>query len=59
MRNRAKTEFDRQTASKVRAYMFCACGSWTDTDEMMQSCYLRAAEAGLVCIGGKSGKDIR
>ncbi|MHC4693338.1 MAG: RNA polymerase sigma factor [Planctomycetota bacterium] len=40
-----KMEFDllwNQTAGKVRAYMFCACGSWTDADDMVQNCYLRA-----------------
>ncbi|MHC4284787.1 MAG: RNA polymerase sigma factor [Planctomycetota bacterium] len=45
MRSRLKMEFDQiwtQTAGKVRAYMFCACGSWTDADDMMQNCYLRA-----------------
>lgn len=45
MRSRLKTEFDElwaQTAGKVRAYMFCACGSWTDADDMVQDCYLRA-----------------
>lgn len=45
MRSRLKMEFDRlwiQTAGKVRAYMFCACGSWTDADDMVQNCYLRA-----------------
>ncbi len=45
MRSRLKMEFDQlwgQTAGKVRAYMFCACGSWTDADDMVQNCYLRA-----------------
>jgi len=45
MRSRFKTEFDKlwlQTAGKVRAYMFCACGSWTDADDMLQDCFLRA-----------------
>jgi len=31
-----------QTAGKVRAYMFCACGSWADADDLLQDCYLRA-----------------
>ena len=45
MRSKFKMEFDElwaQTASKVRAYMFCACGSWPDADDMLQDCYLRA-----------------
>lgn len=45
MRSKLKTEFDQlwiQTAANVRAYMFCACGSWTDADDMVQNCYLRA-----------------
>jgi len=31
-----------QTADRVRAYMFCACGSLADTDDLVQECYLRA-----------------
>jgi RNA polymerase sigma-70 factor (ECF subfamily) len=45
MKSRFKIEFDElwlQTAGKVRAYMFCAAGSWTDADDMVQDCYLRA-----------------
>lgn len=45
MRGRFKIEFDglwTQTAANVRAYMFCASGSWTDADDMVQDCYLRA-----------------
>lgn len=45
MRSVLKMEFDQlwsQTAGKVRAYMFCACGNWTDADDMVQNCYLRA-----------------
>jgi RNA polymerase sigma-70 factor (ECF subfamily) len=45
MRSKLKTEFDQlwvQTAANVRAYMFCACGNWTDADDMVQNCYLRA-----------------
>lgn len=38
-------EFWTQTASKVRAYMFCACENWTDADDMAQDCYLRALRA--------------
>jgi len=34
-------EFWADTAGKVRAYMFCACGSWADADDLMQECYLR------------------
>jgi RNA polymerase sigma-70 factor (ECF subfamily) len=45
MRNRFKIEFDElwvRTAANVRAYMYCAAGSWTDADDMVQDCYLRA-----------------
>jgi RNA polymerase sigma-70 factor (ECF subfamily) len=45
MRSRFKIEFDElwaRTAGKVRAYMYCAAGSWTDADDMLQDCYLRA-----------------
>ncbi len=45
MRSRFKIEFDElwlQTSAKVRAYMYCAAGSWSDTDDMLQDCYLRA-----------------
>ncbi len=45
MRSRFKIEFDKlwlQTAGKVRAYMFCAAGSRSDADDMVQDCYLRA-----------------
>jgi RNA polymerase sigma-70 factor (ECF subfamily) len=45
MRSRLKTEFDgfcRQTAGKVRAYMFCACRSRADAEDLVQECYLRA-----------------
>ena len=40
-----RAEFEKfwaDTAGKVRAYMFCACASWTDTDDLVQDCYLRA-----------------
>jgi RNA polymerase sigma-70 factor (ECF subfamily) len=45
MRNKFKIEFDElwaQTSAKVRAYMYCAAGSLSDTDDMVQDCYLRA-----------------
>lgn len=45
MRSRFRNEFDElwaRTAANVRAYMFCAAGSWTDADDMVQDCYLRA-----------------
>jgi len=45
MRSRFKIEFDElwaQTSAKVRAYMYCAAGSWSDADDMVQDCYLRA-----------------
>lgn len=34
-----RSEFEKfwaDTAGKVRAYMFCACGSWADADDLMQ-----------------------
>jgi len=40
-----KVEFENfwgQTADRVRAYMFCACSSFADTDDLVQECYLRA-----------------
>jgi RNA polymerase sigma-70 factor (ECF subfamily) len=40
-------EFEKtwtQASSKIRAYMFCACGSWTDADDLLQDCYLRALQ---------------
>ena len=45
MSSRFKIEFDElwaRTAADVRAYMFCAAGSWNDADDMVQDCYLRA-----------------
>jgi RNA polymerase sigma-70 factor, ECF subfamily len=33
------------TAGKVRAFMFCACNSWNDADDMTQDCYFRALKA--------------
>lgn len=45
MRSVLKMEFEQlwfQTAGKVRAYIFCACGNWADADDMVQDCYLRA-----------------
>jgi RNA polymerase sigma-70 factor (ECF subfamily) len=37
-------EFWAQTAVKLRAYMFCSCENWTDADDMVQDCYLRALQ---------------
>ena len=31
-----------QTWKKVRAYMFCGCNDWADSDDLAQECYLRA-----------------
>ena len=45
MRSRFKIEFDElwaRTSANVRAYMYCSAGSWNDTDDMVQDCYLRA-----------------
>ena len=30
------------TSGRISAYMFCACRSRTDTDDLVQECYLRA-----------------
>ena len=38
-------EFWNQTSGKVRAYMFCACESWNDADDLTQDCCLRALRA--------------
>ena len=35
-------EFWRQTSSRVRAYMFCACHNAGDADDLTQDCYVRA-----------------
>ena len=35
-------EFWTGIAGKVRAYMFCACENWADTDDLAQDCCLRA-----------------
>lgn len=59
MRSKFKTEFDElwiQTAGKVRAYMFCACGSWPDADDMLQDCYLRALR-GWGKFNGKASRQ--
>lgn len=45
MTSEFKVEFENlwgQTADRVRAYMFCACGSLADTDDLVQECYFRA-----------------
>jgi RNA polymerase sigma-70 factor, ECF subfamily len=34
-----------KTTGKVRAFMFCACNSWNDADDMTQDCYFRALKA--------------
>ena len=59
MRSQFKTEFDElwiQTADKVRAYMFCACGRWPDADDMLQDCYLRALR-GWGTFDGKASRQ--
>lgn len=47
MTGKFEKEFDRvwaRTAGKMRGYMFCACGSWADADDLVQDCYLRALQ---------------
>jgi RNA polymerase sigma-70 factor (ECF subfamily) len=59
MRSKFKNEFDElwiQTTNKVRAYMFCACGSWPDADDMLQDCYLRALR-GWGKFNGKASRQ--
>ena len=34
--------FWEQTCDKVSAYMFCACNNRSDTEDLVQECYLRA-----------------
>ncbi len=38
-------EFWKQSAGKVRAYMFCICRNSADADDMAQDCCLRALRA--------------
>ena len=45
MAGKFEFEFERfwaETAARIRAYMFCACESWADADDLVQECYLRA-----------------
>jgi len=59
MSSRFKIEFDElwaRTAAGVRAYMFCAAGSWNDADDMVQDCYLRALR-GWGQFDGKGSRD--
>lgn len=54
-----KREFERvwvQTAGKMRAYMFCVCGSWADADDLLQDCYLRALQ-GWGRFNGKASRQ--
>jgi RNA polymerase sigma-70 factor (ECF subfamily) len=47
MTGKFKKEFESVwagTAGRMRAYMFCACGSWADADDLLQDCYLRALQ---------------
>jgi RNA polymerase sigma-70 factor (ECF subfamily) len=42
-----KKDFEKtwfETADRMRAYMFCACGRWNDAEDLMQNCYLRALQ---------------
>ncbi len=45
MAGKFEFEFERfwaETAARIRAYVFCACESWADADDLVQECYLRA-----------------
>ncbi|MHC5074886.1 MAG: RNA polymerase sigma factor [Planctomycetota bacterium] len=45
MEGKLKKEFEKtwmQTSKRIRAYMYCACGNWTQADDLLQDCYLRA-----------------
>jgi RNA polymerase sigma-70 factor (ECF subfamily) len=47
MEGNFKKDFEKtwcETADRMRAYMFCACGCWTDAEDLMQNCYLRALQ---------------
>ena len=59
MRSRFKIEFDElwaRTSANVRAYMYCSAGSWNDTDDMVQDCYLRALR-GWGQFNGKGSRE--
>ena len=49
-------DFWIKTAGKVRAYMFCACESWVDADDMTQDVYLRALR-GWNQFNGKASRQ--
>lgn len=52
-------EFDelwRITSPKVRAYMFCACRTWPDADDLVQECYYRAVR-GWRRFGGRASRQ--
>ncbi|MHC4187876.1 MAG: RNA polymerase sigma factor [Planctomycetota bacterium] len=45
MEDKLKKDFEKiwlQTSNRIRAYMFCSCGNWTEADDLLQDCYLRA-----------------
>jgi len=47
MQSPANTEFEQlwhDAAAKVRAYAFCMCRNWSDADDIVQDCYLRALQ---------------
>ncbi|MHC4744737.1 MAG: RNA polymerase sigma factor [Planctomycetota bacterium] len=46
----------RGTSPKVRAYMFCACGTWPDADDLVQDCYFRALR-GWSQFSGKASRQ--
>jgi len=48
MTTRLDAEFDelwRLTSPKLRAYMFCACRTWHDADDLVQECYYKAVRS--------------
>ena len=49
-------EFWTLTAQKLRAYMFCSCENWSDVDDMVQDCYLRALR-GWEQFDGKASRQ--
>jgi RNA polymerase sigma-70 factor (ECF subfamily) len=45
MEGKLKKDFEKtwmQTSNRIRAYMYCACGTWVQADDLLQDCYLRA-----------------
>jgi RNA polymerase sigma-70 factor (ECF subfamily) len=48
--------FWEQTRDRVRAYMFCACSSSNDADDLAQECFLRALR-NWRCFEGKGSRQ--